>query len=121
MTLPDCLLDVEATVEESFCSQLDAQHAQVFQLCLCSSKRKYVHIVSAPSSIYFSVSDVGICKYKYQHYPTAMMGPCIHSYCINYGRSLMLLAINSSTYYYSPPSLSISHSHTRTYHHATRW
>jgi len=30
-------------VEENFGGQLDTQHAQVFQLCLCSSNRNYVH------------------------------------------------------------------------------
>jgi len=43
VTLPDCLLDVVATVEENFGGQLDTKHAQVFQLCLCNSNRNYVH------------------------------------------------------------------------------
>ena len=71
----------------------------------------------APSCIYFSVSDVSICRYKYQHYPRATVGPSIHSYCINYGRSLMLLATHPRTHI--PLSLSLSfslfHSHTRTH------
>jgi len=60
----------------------------------------------APSCIYVSVSDVSICRYKYQHYSTATMGPCIHSFCINYGRSLMLLATHPRTHI--PLSLSLS-------------
>ena len=72
----------------------------------------------APSCIYFSVSDVSICRYKYQHYPRATVGPSIHSYCINYGRSLMLLASHLRTH--TPLSLSVSsfflfHSHTCTH------
>ena len=42
MTLPDCLVDVEATVEDNF-GQLDTQHALVLQLCFCRSNRNYVH------------------------------------------------------------------------------
>jgi len=67
----------------------------------------------APSCIYFTVSDVSICRYKYQHYPTATMGPCIH-------RSLMLLATHPRTHIPLSLSLSLflslsfSHMHTHT-------
>ena len=37
------IVEATVTVEENFGGQLDTQHAQIFQLCLCSSNRYYVH------------------------------------------------------------------------------
>jgi len=50
MALPECLLGVDITLEETFGGQLDTQHTQDFQFSLCSSNRNQVCIQSLETS-----------------------------------------------------------------------
>ena len=78
----------------------------------------------APSCIYFSVSDVSLCRYSTSTtLQLRTMGPCIHSFCINYGRSLMLLATHPHTHIALSLSLSdlslffiLTHTHIPPHH-----